>query len=101
MDEFVNLPARRERPQIDQLGFDHRLMLPERLLKLAGDMPLKFSEGGIPQTFLDCTECGKGVEQLTDGYGHEYQFTAGRLLSSVLRHRVMSHGLSLSGGSSE
>lgn len=94
----MSAPAERERPRPDALGFDPRLMSAARLLELTRDARLRFSEPGIPALFLDCAACGKGVEQLTDGYGHAYELGAVQLLASLLRHLVMSHGLSLSGG---
>jgi hypothetical protein len=84
-------------PRVDGLGFDHRLMSPARQLELAGSVRLQFSERGIPLLWLDCQACGKGIEPLTDGSGARYPLTAGQLLSSVLRHQVMRHGVPLSG----
>lgn len=77
-------------------------MSPERLLQLAGDWPLQFgwvlSDDAPPQFWLDCAKCGKGIEPLTDTKGIEYPVKTGQLLSNVLRHQVMRHELSLSGG---
>lgn len=106
MTDFV--PEPRRRPQVDALGFDHRLMTPERQLQLAGPVRLRFSSpelaraqlqviGRIPVLWLDCEKCGKGVEPLTDDHGEAYPVTAGHLLACVLRHQVMRHGLALSG----
>lgn len=89
--------VKRERPRPDGLGFDHRLLAPARLLELAGGEPLRLGLDDTGHAWLDCQACGKGVEQLTDGL-QPYAFKAGQLLSNVLRHLVMSHGLSLSGG---
>jgi hypothetical protein len=84
-------------PQVDALGFDHRLLNPGRLLQLAGKVPLRFSEPGIPLLWLDCEACGKGIEPLTDERGAAYPVTAGQLLANVLRHQVMRHDVPLSG----
>lgn len=96
MAEFV--PDPRRPPRLDELGFDHRLMTPAKLLELAGNIPLRFSEPGIPLLWLDCEQCGKGIEQLTDGRAEACRVTAGQLLANVLRHQVMRHDLPLSGG---
>lgn len=96
VQEFT--PAKRERPRTDGLGFDHRLMSPERLLGLAGNHRMRLGLDDTGHAWLDCAGCGKGVEQLTDGV-HPYEFSPQQFLSNVLRHLVMSHGLSLSGGS--
>lgn len=93
-------PAARERPQPDELGFDRRLIGPGRLLQLAGSHGLKLGIDGAGQAWLDCAQCGKGVEQLTDASRDAYTIQPARLLSGTLRHLVMSHGLSLSGGTS-
>lgn len=95
MTDFMLAP--RSRPQVDELGFDRRLMTPARLLELAGSCRLEFSEPGIPLLWLDCADCRKGIEQLTDDRGAAYPVTAGQLLSNVLRHQVMRHDLPLSG----
>lgn len=91
-------PAKREAPQLDDLGFDTRLMTAERLLRLAGKHPLRFSETGLTSVYLDCTSCKRAVENLTDQRGGCYTFTAGQLLANTLRHLVMRHDLSLAGG---
>jgi len=91
-------PAAREKPQLDGLGFDTRLMSPGRLLRLAGNHPMRFSETGLPMVYLDCARCRRAVENLTDKSGGCYTFTAGQLLANVLRHQVMRHDLSLAGG---
>lgn len=93
-------PEGRGRPQTDALGFDHRLMTPERLLTLAGRIPLRVSghAQGIESVSLDCTSCAKAVDFLTDRRGGRYILTAQQLLSNVLRHQVMRHELQLSGG---
>lgn len=99
---MTDLPGgpRQGPPQVDALGFDHRLMTPERLLQLAGPVRMRMSDPGMPPVpllWLDCEACGKGIEQLTDDDGNAYPVTAGQLLANVLRHRVMRHGLPLSG----
>ncbi len=96
MDEAYMFTGR-DRPQPDALGFDHRLMSPERLLALAGHHRVRLGLDDTGHAWLDCAACGKGTEQLTDG-AQPYEFTAQQFLSNVLRHLVMSHGLSLSGG---
>lgn len=90
----------REKPQAGPPGFDARLMTAERLLQLAGHHGLRLGLDDTGHAWLDCDLCGKGVEQLTDGL-HPYVFRPGQLLSNVLRHLVMGHGLSLSGGNGE
>lgn len=90
------IPGKRQEPQLDGLGFDHRLLTPERLLALAGGARLRLSQED--PGWLDCAECGKGVEQLADGAGGRYEFTAQQFLANLLRHLVMSHDVSLSGG---
>jgi hypothetical protein len=95
------IPAKRERPKVDGLGLDRRLMTAERMLTLAGGTRVEFSEPGIPKLSIDCAECHSSVEQLTDPNGEAYPFTPQQFLANVLRHQVMHHGLSLSGGSSE
>lgn len=96
MTDFI--PEARRRPQADALGFDHRLMTPAKLLELAGKWPLRYSDVAGEFISLDCGACGKSIEILTDRSGQPYTFSAGQLLSNVLRHRVMRHNLSLSGG---
>lgn len=91
-------PAAREQPRVDDLGFDTRLMSAERLMRLAGRHPLRFSETGLTNVYLDCGRCRRAVENLTDSRGGCYTFTAGQLLANVLRHQVMRHDLSLAGG---
>jgi hypothetical protein len=81
--------------------FDERLMTVERQYTLAAHRPLRFSGGGIPLEWLDCAECGKGIVQLTDARGRECAVTGAGLLDAVLRHWVMRHDLSLSGGGHE
>jgi hypothetical protein len=90
-------PARREQPQPDALGFDARLMSPARLLQLAGSHGVRLGIDDTGCAWLDCAGCGNGIEQLTDGL-RPYVVRPGQLLSNTLRHLVMSHGLSLSGG---
>jgi hypothetical protein len=96
--DFIS--GKRERPQPDELGFDRRLLTPGRLHQLAGQHPVRLGLDGAGNAWLDCELCGKGVEQLTDGV-HPYVFRPAQFLSNVLRHQVMSHGLSLSGGNSD
>lgn len=91
-------PEPPQRPQADDLGFDPRLMTAERLLRLAGRHPMRFSETGLPDVYLDCCQDGRAIEVLTDKRGGCYQVTAGQLLANVLRHLVLRHELSLSGG---
>jgi hypothetical protein len=92
------VPDAPARPQPDDLGFDRRLMSAERLLRLAGSHVMKFSDPGPANLYLDCTECGRAVEVLTDRSGGAYRITAGQLLANVLRHLVLRHDLPLSGG---
>jgi len=92
------MPAGREQPRVDDLGFDTRLMSADRLLRLAGKHPMRFSETGLEKVYLDCTSCNRAIENLTDQRGGCYTFTAGQLLANVLRHLVMRHDLSLAGG---
>ena len=92
------IPEAPARPQPDDLGFDPRLMSAERLLRLAGRHPMKFSDPGPADLYLDCAECGKAVEVLTDRRGGASKITAGPLLATVLRHLVLRHDLPLSGG---
>lgn len=91
-------PAPRERPQLDELGFDARLMTPARLLELAGQHPMRLTQqlDGVDAT-LDCVICGQAITKLTDTIGEPYRFTALQLLQDVLRHRVMAHDVPLSG----
>jgi len=91
----------RDRPRVDDLGFDPRLMSAERLLRLAGKHPMRFSETGLPNVYLDCCKDGRAIEVLTDRRGGCYQITAGQLLANVLRHLVLRHDLPLSGAEND
>jgi len=90
--------APRDRPQTDAAGFDRRLMTPERLLALAGAWPVRFCQVADEFTSLDCARCGKAIEILANQAGAPYTTSPGTILANTLRHAVMSHGLSLSGG---
>lgn len=91
--------ARRDRPPAtDRLGFDPRLMSAERLLALAGNFPLMLGADPQGARWLDCAACGKGVVALTDWDGVRLSVTPMQLACATLRHQVMRHGLSLSGG---
>ncbi len=92
---WMDRPQRR--PATDMLGFDPRLMDAERLLSLAGRHRLRLGEDGDGGTWLDCCECGKGVVKLADRCGH-WAVEPLQLICDVLRHQVMRHQLSLSGG---
>jgi hypothetical protein len=96
MTEAGWAPRKPERAQADDLGFDQRLMTAERLLRLAGRHPMRFSDPGPANLYLDCGLCGKAVEVLTDRRGGAYAITAGQLLANVLRHLVLRHDLPLS-----
>ena len=91
------VPDRRQPPQPDALGFDHRLLSPERLLELAGKWTMRYCNVDGEFISLDCARCGKAIEILVSRNGNPYIVTAGQLLSNVLRHQVMRHDLSLSG----
>lgn len=99
MEDIGFEPAPRERPQLDELGFDARLITPERLLRLAGGQPMRIStpEVGSPFRSLDCGVCGKAIVQMKDAEGRPYTVTAGQILQDVLRHLVMDHDVPLSG----
>lgn len=96
MTNFVQ--ETRSWPRVDALGFDHRLMSPERLLESAGTWPIRIGWTPERQIWLDCAACGKGIEPLTDDADHLYTIQPGQLLSNVLRHMVMRHEFPLSGG---
>ena len=89
--------VRRQEPKPDALGFDARLMSGERLLQLAGQYPLKLGTNREVRS-LDCGQCGRAVDILTDEAGGAYRTTPMQILAATLRHQVMSHGQSLSGG---
>jgi hypothetical protein len=93
-----------DKPQVDGLGFDHRLMTPERLLTLAGAVPLIVKADGVgDDTESDMAavvlhqECGGVVTVLEDEHWEPYPFTAQQLLQDVLRHLVTRHNVSLAG----
>jgi len=96
MADFIPEPP--ARPRVDELGFDHRLMTPERLLELGGKWPMRYTEVDGEFISLDCRVCGKAIEILTNERGESYVIGAGQILANVVRHRVMRHNLSLSGG---
>lgn len=87
----------RDEPRLDALGFDPRLMTADRLLTLAGQIRLKQGTARLVRS-LDCADCGKAVEILTDEAGKPYTTTPMTILSAALRHQVLRHELSLSGG---
>jgi len=78
-----------------KVGFDRRLMTPERLVELAGDRPVTFTTmaDGV---FLDCAECGKGITRVATP-DQPVRTTPVQLMSDTLRHWVNVHGVSLSG----
>jgi hypothetical protein len=91
---------RREKPRLDSLGFDPRLMSAGRLLELAGKTRVRLGSAREVRS-LDCDRCGKAVDILTDEAGRPYPTSPMQILTAALRHEVMRHNLSLSGGSSE
>lgn len=78
--------------------FDPRLMTADRLHRLAGKHPLRLStknDGTIH--CIRCVDCAQAIMPLEDTSDVPYRWSAGQLLQDVLRHRVMAHGLALSG----
>lgn len=96
--DLVSLAGGRETPRPDKLGFDPRLMSAGRLLELAGRIRLRLGSAHEVRS-LDCERCGKAVDILTDEAGRPYPTSPLQILTAALRHEVMRHNLSLSGGS--
>jgi hypothetical protein len=96
-----NGEVRRPPPATDSLGFDPRLMDAERLLQLAGRAPLVLGEMHGNVRTLDCQQCGRSVDILTDETGATYTTNPLQIATAALRHQVMRHDLSLSGGNNE
>lgn len=96
--DAANLASARRPPAVtDRLGFDPRLMSAERLLTLAGRCALKLGRNGEVLS-LDCADCGRAVDLLTDERGEPWRTSPMQILTGALRHQVMRHELSLSGG---
>jgi hypothetical protein len=92
------VPPHRVKPKLDALGFDPRLMTPERLLTLAGDQGLWLDHDDDDLVHrLRCLGCSGQVTVLTDGHGEPYPVTGTQILMDVLRHLVTKHGVQLSG----
>lgn len=89
--------ADREEPKLDALGLDPRLMSGERLLQLAGRIKVRLGRAGDVLS-LDCARCGRAVDLLTNESGRPYTTSPMQILTCALRHEVMGHDLSLSGG---
>lgn len=79
-------------PPADRVRLDPKLMTHQRMLDLVGKVPLRvgWSDGRL---FLIGAECGHSITCL-DGM----VFDPAQHVADVLRHQVMAHDLSLSGG---